>query len=319
MEHLTGDERVALIRAEAYRLGFSACGFAEAKAVPKEYMQAYQSWLDRGWHGEMHYLASNMALRTDPRELVPGTRTIIVVAMNYYPVKRQAEHLPQFASYAYGRDYHRVVKKRLDSLLSFIQTNIDSSVQGRAFADSAPVLERYWAVEAGLGWRGKHGLLILPRAGSFFFLGELFISIELPPSTPMTSYCGGCSRCLQSCPTGALIAPGLMDARKCISYLTIEQKEEIPQELAAKMGNRIYGCDACQTCCPWNRFSVPTEVEDFALREVLETLTPERLEAMSEEEFDKLFAGSAIRRAGLSGLKRSLRAIGRNMPETTEP
>ncbi|MDO4691859.1 MAG: tRNA epoxyqueuosine(34) reductase QueG [Porphyromonadaceae bacterium] len=309
------EEATQRIKAEAIRLGFSACGIARAEATPDALRESYEAWIAQGFNGEMSYLERNAELRQDPRVLVPGTRSLIVVAMNYYPQTFQPEHLPQFAYYAYGRDYHKVVKKRLDQLLDFIRREIAPEVSGRAFADSAPILERYWAHRAGLGWIGKNGLLIIPKAGSFFFLGELLVNIDLVPDEPMASRCGACTRCLDSCPTKALLAPGVMDARRCISYLTIEQDEEIPHELAELMGARIYGCDACQTCCPWNRFARPTQVEDFRLRTHLLTLDSEALEQMQQEEFDVHFAGQAIRRAGLSGLKRSLRAIRRNLKE----
>lgn len=309
------EEATQRIKAEAIRLGFSACGIARAEAAPKALYEGYEAWLAQGFNGEMSYLERNADPRQDPRVLVPGTRSLIVVAMNYYPHTFQPAHLPQFAYYAYGRDYHKVVKKRLDQLLAFIKREIALEVSGRAFSDSAPILERYWAHQAGLGWIGKNGLLIIPKAGSFFFLGELLVDIDLLPDEPMSGRCGACTRCLDSCPTKALLAPGVMDARRCISYLTIEQHGEIPQELSELIGARIYGCDACQTCCPWNRFARPSEVEDFRIRPHLLSLDVERLELMEQEEFDTQFAGQAIRRAGLSGLKRSLRAIRRNLPQ----
>lgn len=318
MSPLSLADVTAQIKAEALRLGFSACGIARADRIPEAVASSYDAWLEQGYHGEMSYLERNRELRLDPRVLVPGTRSLIMVAMNYYPERRQAWHLPQFAYYAYGRDYHRVVKKRLDILLLFMRRDLGLEVSGRAFADSAPLLERYWAVQAGLGWIGKNGLLILPRQGSFFFLGALLVDLDLEPDSPMPSRCGACRKCLDSCPTQAFVAPGLMDARRCISYLTIEQTGEVPQELAHSMGARLYGCDACQQCCPWNRFARATEVADFALRPHLEALDAETLEAMTQAEFDTLFAGSAIRRAGLEGLKRSLRAIRPNLPTSPE-
>lgn len=298
------------IKAEALRLGFSACGIAEAHAVPDEEYQPVEAWVASGMHGQMSYLERNHDLRRDPRLLVPGTRSLIMVAMNYYPAEKQGEEQPRFAMYAYGRDYHKVVKKRLDKLLAYIKAQCpEDEVVGRSFADSAPLLERYWAVEAGLGWRGKHGLLIIPRAGSFFVLGALLISLSLAPDRPQESRCGACRRCLDACPTGALLAPGLMDARRCISYLTIEQEHEIPSELAERMGRRIYGCDTCQEVCPWNRYARPTDVEDFAPRTAILMAQLESIEQMSEGEFELAFAGSAVRRAGLAGLKRSLKAV----------
>lgn len=309
MSTLSPTDIITAIKAEAQRLGFSACGVARAEAVPEEVMAQYDAWLAEGHHGTMDYLARNRALRADPRELLPGTRSLIAVAMNYYPEQKQHEDAPQFAYYAYGRDYHKVVKKRLDRLLSYMQTELALPVAGRSFADSAPILERYWAERAGLGWRGKNSLLIIPRAGSYFFLGFLLVDIDLPADSPMRNLCGRCTRCQTACPTSAFLAPGVLDARRCISYLTIEQAGEIPAELAPRLGKRVYGCDACQQCCPWNRYARPTSVEDFAPREALLKLRPEELEALSEEEYLALFAGTAVKRAGRDGLLRSWRGI----------
>lgn len=298
-----------MIKAEALRLGFYACGIARAGAVEASEYEAIENWVASGQHGTMTYLERNHDLRRDPRLLLWGTESIIMVAMNYYPRELQPSDAPQFAYYAYGRDYHRVVKKRLDQLLAYIQTLYTEPVLGRSFADSAPIVERYWAVQAGLGWRGKHGLLIIPGAGSYFVLGTLLVSVALAPDTPQANRCGSCSRCLEACPTEALSAPGLMDARKCISYLTIESSAEIPAELAPKLGKRLYGCDACQQVCPWNRFARPTTEPDFAPRESILRASWEGIAHMTESDFAQAFAGSAVKRTGLTGLHRSLRAI----------
>jgi len=308
-------EAVAAIKAEALRLGFSACGVARAGRVPEEVLKEYDSWIETGYHGDMEYLARNRELRADPRLLLEGTRSLIMVAMNYYPAEKQHPDAPQFAYYAYGRDYHKVVKKRLDQLLHYMRQELGLEVEGRAFSDSAPIMERYWAERAGLGWRGKNSLLIIPRAGSYFFLGELLVDLELPEDEPMRNMCGRCERCLKACPTEAFLSPGRLDARRCISYLTIEQKGEIPPELAERMGRRVYGCDACQQCCPWNRYARPTTIEDYKPREALLSLSPEELEAMTEEEYLALFAGSAVKRAGLSGLQRTIRSLRDNFQE----
>lgn len=302
-----------MIKAEAKRLGFYACGIARADEVEEAEYARIKEWLAMGMQGEMSYLERNENLRRDPRLLLPGTRSLIMVAMNYYPRVKQDNSQPQVAYYAYGRDYHKVLKKRLDSLLAFIQSEVDPTVVGRSFTDSAPILERYWAVKAGLGWRGKNGLLIIPRAGSYFFLGALLVSTELQADSPQISRCGRCRRCLDACPTKALLGEGLMDARKCISYLTIEQTGEIAPEIAERMGNRLYGCDACQQVCPWNRYAQPSEIEDFTPRPIIMSLKAELIELMNEEEFRLTFAGSAIKRAGLVGLQRSLRAIRPNL------
>lgn len=301
-----------LIKAEALRLGFDACGVARAEAVDHSEYERIKTWLDSGMQGEMSYLEHNEDLRRDPRLLVPGTQSIIMVAMNYYPKTFQSKEQPQIAYYAYGRDYHKVIKKRLDQLLLYIRSEIDPSCQGRSFTDSAPLLERYWAVQAGLGWRGRHGLLIIPRAGSYFFLAALLVSTALEPDKPQANLCGSCQRCLEACPTQALLGGGLMDARRCISYLTIEQSGEISPDLAKNMGKRLYGCDTCQEVCPWNRYARASQIEDFAPRPIIIALDEEMLERMQEEDFRLAFAGSPIKRAGISGLKRSLRAIRSN-------
>ncbi len=298
-----------MIKAEALSLGFSVCGVAKAGLVPDEVCRAYDEWLEKNYHGSMSYLERNKELRRDPRLLVPNTESILMVAMNYYPKVKRDEASPKIAYYAYGRDYHKVVKKRLDKLLKFIQQEIDSSVQGRSFADSAPIMERYWAVQAGLGWLGKNGLLIIPKLGSFFVLGVLMISLPLEGDEVMPNKCGPCRKCIDGCPTSALLGNGQMDARRCVSYLTIENKDDIPEELAELLGDRIYGCDTCQEVCPWNRLARPTEIEDFHPKDFLLGLDYEAIERMDEEEYNQLFAGSPIRRAGLSGLKRSVRAV----------
>ena len=268
-------------------------------------------------HGSMSYLERNADLRRDPTKLVEGTQSIIMVAMNYYPKEFQSPEQPQFAYYAYGKDYHKVVKKRLQLLLNYIRLEVDPNVQGRCFADSAPILERYWAVQAGLGWRGKNGLLIIPKAGSFFVLGALFVSIKLNPDQIQRSRCGDCTRCLDNCPTKALIKEGVMDARRCISYLTIEQQESIPEEFSPRLGNQIYGCDICQKVCPWNKYSQASQIEEFKISETIKNISIKQIDDMSDDEFPLLFAGSPIKRAGLKGLKRTLKAIRKNMSENS--
>ena len=217
------EESARLIKEEARRLGFSACGFAEAQALPPSVVGTYEKFLSEGRHGEMDYLERNRELRYSPAELLPGTRTVISVALNYYPKIKQPASAPQIAYYAYGKDYHKVVKRRLDKLLDYIRREVCPSVSGRSFSDSAPIAERYWACRAGIGWVGRSGMLILPRGGTFFFLGELLVDIDLPPDAPMPSRCGACRNCIESCPTGAISEEG-MDSRLCVSYLTIEHE-----------------------------------------------------------------------------------------------
>lgn len=301
-------ESARLIKEEARRLGFSACGFAEAEALPPAVVGTYERFLSEGRHGEMDYLERNRELRYAPAALLPGTRTVISVALNYFPKTKQSPSAPQIAYYAYGKDYHRVVKRLLDQLLDYIRREICPEVTGRSFSDSAPIAERYWACRAGIGWVGRSGMLVLPEGGTFFFLGELLVDIPLPSDSPMVSRCGSCRRCIESCPTGAISEAGF-DSRLCVSYLTIEHAGEIPQSLAEKLGNRFYGCDSCQLCCPWNRYAHPSEVEAFTPREALLSFNREDLATLDEDSYRHFFGGSAMKRAGLDGLLRNARAL----------
>ncbi|SUB89381.1 Epoxyqueuosine reductase [Porphyromonas macacae] len=305
-----GSDVAAQIKQRAFELGFAACGIVQANPVDKNVADRYSNWLQDGKHGSMSYLERNMELRFDPESLFPGVKSIIVVAMNYKPQTLQSPELPQIAYYAYGRDYHKVVKKQLNTLLEYIVKEIAPECNGRAFADSAPIMERYWAQQAGLGWIGKNGLLIIPRIGSYIVLGELFVDVDIPADKPLIrNFCGNCMACLEACPTKALYAPGIIDARKCISYMTIEAKGEIPRELSSALGNRLYGCDACQQCCPHNRKTSATTVTDFLPKPELFGLSIEAILAMDEEEFDRISAGSPIRRAGLDALKKTAQIV----------
>ncbi len=297
-------ESACLIKDEARRLGFSACGIALADDLPIEYQERYKRWLAKGMHADMSYLERNLELRFSPKKLLPGTESIIMVALSYYPSITQHPDAPQIAYYAYGKDYHRVVKRRLDQLLKYIQEKIDHSATGRSFSDSAPVAERYWAWRAGLGWIGKNTLLIQQKAGSYYFLGALFLNIELPPDEPMPSLCGDCTSCIDHCPNAALDGMEL-DARRCISYLTIESKGAVPSEYMSRISNRLYGCDTCQIHCPWNRFARPSQEDAFAASQELLSLSYEDLESDPETYLAKLLPGSPMKRAGLDGLMRN--------------
>lgn len=298
-------ELSTIIKQRAQELGFAACGIAQANEVDLNVQESYMQWIEHGNHGKMDYLDKNHALRFSPNELLSNTRSIVVVAMNYKPSTTQDESLPQIAYYAYGRDYHKVIKKRLNKLLNDIQA-ICPTLQGRAFADSAPIMERYWAQKAGLGWIGKNGLLIIPKIGSYIVLGELFLDIELVYDKPFEKHhCGKCTNCIDQCPTQALKQSGIIDARRCISYMTIEDKGEIPSYLEDAMGNRLYGCDACQQCCPHNRNTPATTIEDFRPRNELLGLSIDEILDLTEEQFDKLSEGSPIRRAGLAGIQKT--------------
>lgn len=300
------------IKTEAISLGFNAFGVAKCEKVDAEYMRCYKQWLEHSMHGSMSYLENNLDLREDPTLLLPNCKSIIMVAINYFPQKKQPDNLPKFSYYAYGRDYHKVVKKRLTKLLDFIKNTYSKEVNGRVFSDSAPVMERYWARKAGLGWIGKNSLLIIPKMGSFFFLGTLLLDIELNYDEEIESKCGVCSKCMKNCPTGAIIAPRIIDSKRCISYLTIESKNDIPADLLPLLGDKLYGCDMCQLVCPWNKYAKPTDVKDFEYRDAYLDLSADDIMNMEESEFDKISEGSAIKRAGLEKLKKTIKAIKTN-------
>jgi len=295
-----------LIRQEAQRLGFSFIGFAKAQHMDKE-ARRLEEWLNRDYHGQMHYMANHFDKRVDPTKLVPGARTVVSLLYNYFPEQEQTDSdAPKIARYAYGKDYHHILKPRLKELLSFIRDEI-GHVEGRCFVDSAPVLERDWAERAGIGWTGKNTLLINPRAGSWFFLAELIIDLELPADSPIKDYCGTCTRCIDACPTDAISPQGyIVDGSKCISYLTIELREAIPDEFAGKMDDWIFGCDICQEVCPWNRFASPHQEEAFDPHPDLLDMTRREWEELTEETFREVFRKSAVKRTKFKGLKRNI-------------
>lgn len=294
------------IKAEASRLGFSACGIACAQDVGESRIHL-QKWLAEYNHAGMDYMANNLEKRCNPSLLVEGTKTVICLALNYYPSKRLREDQPQFAYYAYGKDYHEVMKSKLNDLFAYINELLP--VNGRVFCDTAPVLERYWAQQAGLGWIGKNSQLIIPKAGSFFFLGELFLDIELNYDQPIKSRCGTCHRCLDACPTKALRNPYILDANRCLSYLTIENKGEINSDYLSMVGNHIYGCDDCQLCCPWNRFSKAHLIDELKPSELFLSMEKDDWRQLSIDHYRTLFKGSAVKRAKYEGLIRNIEAI----------
>ncbi|MDP4581174.1 MAG: tRNA epoxyqueuosine(34) reductase QueG [Saprospiraceae bacterium] len=302
-------EQKNLIIEAAKKLGFSRIGFARASSLDQS-AEKLTKWLEMGYHGEMKYMENHFDLRIDPRQLVPGAQTVIVLSFNYATKNIQKDkNAPKIAKYAFGKDYHKVLRKKLKSLFSSIQEICPNS-QGRFFTDSAPILERDWAELAGLGWKGKNTLLIHPQAGSFFFLAEIIIDAELPYDSPMRDYCGSCRRCIDACPTDAIDKNGyLLDAKKCISYLTIELKSQIPEEFKDKMDNWVFGCDICQDVCPWNKFSTPHSEVNFLPKEELLDLSSEDWHALTEEKFTDLFESSAVKRTGFNGLSRNLSFI----------
>lgn len=295
------------IKLEALRLGFSGCGIARISPIYKE-REYFRRWLSLGYQGEMHYLENHFEKRFNPSLLVDGARSAIVVALNYYPRRVQNEDSPQIAYYAYGKDYHEIVKEKLKRLLLYINESI-TPVSGRYFCDSAPVLERYWAQRSGLGWIGKNGLLLLPGKGSYFFLGILFVDIELAEDSPLRERCGTCNRCIEACPTRALRSPYVMDARKCLSYMTIEYRGALPEDFKSFVGNRVYGCDECQKVCPWNRFASPCNEPGFEPSDCFLSLDKKAMLAMTEEEFNLVFRHSAVKRTKYSGWQRNIKAL----------
>ena len=301
------------IQAWGRELGFAEIGIADTELSVEE--ARLLAWLDAGRHGEMDYMARHGTLRARPAELVPGTLRVISARLDYLPPDaRDSEAVladtgkAYISRYALGRDYHKVLRERLQRLALRIQHAV-GAFRYRVFTDSAPVLEVALAAKAGLGWRGKHTLLLTREAGSYFFLGEIYTDLPLPPTPPVTAHCGSCRACLDACPTGAIVAPYELDARRCISYLTIELKGSIPEDLRPLIGNRVYGCDDCQLVCPWNKYAQPSADPDFAVRNGLDEATLVALFAWTAAEFELRLRGSAIRRIGYERWLRNL-AVG---------
>lgn len=290
----------------AKETGFDACGVALAGALPRE-KERLLEWLGEGKHGGMSYMANNIEKRGDPRLLVEGARSVIVTLTNYYPCRRQAEGTPVFARYAYGKDYHFVLKERLHRLFALLKEEANRSVNGCVFVDSAPVFEHEWARRAGLGWIGKNTLLIHRKWGSFCFIGVIISNLEFDTysSSFESRFCGNCNRCVEACPTGALTAYSL-DARRCISYHTIENKGEIPDFVRQKMGLRVFGCDICQEVCPWNRKGIFNEVVEFQPGKEIMEWTKEQWLQLDEKTFETRFKDSPLARAGLNKLRDNL-------------
>ncbi|USE37221.1 tRNA epoxyqueuosine(34) reductase QueG [Endozoicomonas sp. SCSIO W0465] len=313
------EQLVENIRTWARELGFQEIGITEAK-IPDHDVKHLEAWLDKGYHGDMAYMARHRELRAQPEQLHPGSLRVISARMDYLPADTETVKLlnePEKAyvsRYALGRDYHKLIRKRLTQLGQQIETAVGEHGY-RAFVDSAPVMERPLAQQAGLGWMGKHSLILNRQAGSFFFLGELFTNLPLPVDKPYEkNHCGRCTSCMDKCPTQAIVAPYQVDARRCISYLTIENKGPIPEALRPLMGNRIYGCDDCQLACPWNRFAKPTLEQDFQPRHHLDSSDLVELFNWSEAQFLERTAGSPIRRAGYESWLRNIAVALGNAP-----
>ena len=316
----------ANIKAWGRELGFAAVGIASVGDLGAAEADL-QAWLAAGFHGEMDYMARHGVKRARPDELIPGTVSVISARLDYWPSATDASNAADnladgerayISRYALGRDYHKLLRARLQKLAEHIEIELGENFTHRVFTDSAPVLEVELAAQSGLGWRGKHTLLLSREAGSTFFLGEIYCSLPLPPDPPVSNHCGTCTACITACPTGAIVAPYRLDARRCISYLTIELKGSIPLGLRPLIGNRVYGCDDCQLCCPWNKDAPTTREDDFAVRHGLDHARLSELFAWSAEEFKEKMAGSAIYRIGHERWLRNLAVGLGNAPSTSE-
>ena len=293
-----------IIKEKAKDLGFDYCGISKAEKLKNEEAHL-EEWLRKGYHGKMNYMANHFDKRLDPTNLVPGAKSVISLIYNYYPREAQDNNELKIARYAYGKDYHLVIKQKLKYLLKEIQSQL-GEIQGRVFVDSAPVMERQWAQKSGLGWLGKNTLLLNREMGSFFFLAELIIDLELDPDGPIADYCGTCTKCMDACPTDAFPAPYVLDASRCISYFTIELKDSVPEEFSGEYDNWIFGCDICQEVCPWNRFSKPHSQPDFNKSDSLLEIEENNWQDITEETFKEVFKDSPIQRTGFKGLKRNI-------------
>ncbi len=302
----------SLLKSSAARLGFTSCGVAPAGPVDKRVTEQFHHWIAGGNHAEMDYLANNIEKRFDPTLLMDGAQSVVSVSLNYFPAKQlDSSQQYEFAWYAYGQDYHDVMKARLTALAEALVADVEDEVHYRVFCDTAPILERYWAWRCGLGWIGKNTQLIIPHAGSAFFLGE--IVLDHPFSSydePQVNRCGTCTCCLDNCPTNALVKPYMLDANRCLSYLTIEYRgDRLPDEAARAMGNCIYGCDRCQKVCPWMRFARSTDIAEFHPKPEFLRLDHAALQSLSIEEYRQIFRGSAVKRAKYEGLMRNVKAV----------
>lgn len=299
------DQIKELIRTKAESIGFLSVGFSKADFLASEEPRLV-NWLKAEKQGKMSYMENHFDLRLDPRKLVPGAKTVISLAYNYFPDSIQRKDTFQISKYAYGKDYHDVVKAKLRLLVSELQHEI-GDIEGRVFVDSAPILEKTWAEKSGVGWLGKNGNLIQPKAGSFFFLAEIICDLELEPDGPIKDYCGSCTRCIDACPTNAIEAPYIVNGSKCISYATIELRDaDLPELFRGNMNNWVYGCDICQDVCPWNRFSKPHNETGFQAKDEILSFSKEDWLDLDELTFQSVFKGSAVKRTKFSGLKRNI-------------
>ncbi len=302
---MTKSQHTTLLKKRAYEMGFQYVGIAKAEFLEAEAANL-EEWLKRGYHGKMSYMENHFDKRLDPTKLVPGAKTVITLLYNYYTPQNQTdETAPKISKYAYGKDYHFVIKNKLKDLVHFINEEI-GEVQGRVFVDSAPVMERAWAAKSGAGWIGKHSLLLTKNQGSYFFLAELILDLELEPDGPVKDYCGTCTRCIDACPTDAIVGDKIVDGSKCISYFTIELKDALPQEMVGQFDNWMFGCDICQDVCPWNRFAKPHQEPAFNPHPNLLGMTKSEWTELSKEVFNEIFRKSPVKRTKYEGLKRNI-------------
>ena len=296
--------QTSIIKSESKRLGFLSCGISKAGFLEDE-APRLENWLNNQMYGQMSYMENHFDKRLNPTLLVDGAKSVISLLLNYYPSELQNENSYKISKYAYGQDYHHVIKEKLKELLHFIQTEI-GEVSGRAFVDSAPVLDKAWAAKSGLGWVGKNSNLITQKVGSFYFIAELIIDLELEYDTPTTDHCGSCTACLDACPTEAIVAPYVVDGSKCISYFTIELKDNLPQEMKGKFNDWMFGCDVCQDVCPWNRFSKPHNEPLFEANSDILNFSKSDWEEITVDVFQKVFKNSAVKRTKYEGLLRNI-------------
>lgn len=307
------EKKSLFIKESARQLGFDFCGISKAAFLEKE-AKDLESFLKRGLHGKMQWMENHFDLRTDPTKLMPGAKSVISFLFNYYPEKKQEdESAPKISKYAYGKDYHFFIREKLSQLIEELQKGL-GQFEARVFVDSAPVMDKVWAAKSGLGWQGKNTNLIHPKMGSFFFIGEIICDLQLIPDGPIKDYCGTCTRCIDECPTDALISPNQINAEKCISYLTIELKDELPGWAQNKMDNWMFGCDVCQDVCPWNRFSKPHREAYFEPHVKLLSMRRQEWQEITEEVFSEIFKKSAVKRTKFSGLKRNIDFLSSSLP-----
>ena len=309
----TNHHYAQLIKNKAKELGFFYCGISKAEFLENQ-APKLESWLNKNHHGKMDYMQRNFDKRLDPRLLVDGAKSVISLLLNYYTPQKQIDpSAPKISKYALGKDYHLVIKEKLGKLFEYLSTEI-GEIGGRVFVDSAPVMDKVWAEKAGLGWIGKNSNLINPKEGSFFFIAELILDIELEPDGPIKDYCGTCTRCIDACPTDAIIAPYIVDSKKCISYLTIELKDEIiPKEFGQKMDNWMFGCDICQDVCPWNRFAKQHANTELKADSRLTQMKKQDWYDLTQEIFNELFRHSAVKRTKFKGLSRNIKFLDENI------